>query len=138
MLSAMDSTGTSRSERRSYGIALAAFVAGALVSLLLGVYGAQHDPAFDSIATLGFGSMIEMKVALAAAVGGLAVVQLLTALWLYGKLRIRAPSWLGVGHRTLGGIAVLLSLPVAYHCLWSLGFQAGPATPTRVLVHSIA
>jgi hypothetical protein len=31
-------------------------------------------------------------------------------------------------------MAFLVSLPVAYHCLWSLGFQD---TSTRVLVHSL-
>lgn len=38
-------------------------------------------------------------------------------------------------HRVTGAGAVVLSLPVAYHCLWSLGFQSYDA---RVLVHSIA
>ena len=33
--------------------------------------------------------------------------------------------------------AFLATLPVAYHCLWSLGFNGGHAD-TRVLVHSIA
>ena len=32
---------------------------------------------------------------------------------------------------------MLFSLPVAFHCLWSLGFNGGHAD-TRVLVHSIA
>ncbi len=118
-------------------VPLAALVAGGLVSLLLGVYGSQHEPTFDEITTFGFGSMIEMKVYLAFAVGVLAIGQLVGALWLYGKLGIRAPSWLGIGHRASGLIAILLSLPVAYHCLWSLGFQSGEGTPTRVLVHSV-
>ena len=37
-------------------------------------------------------------------------------------------------HRISGRLAFLISLPVAYHCLWSLGFQD---TTTRVLVHSL-
>jgi hypothetical protein len=37
-------------------------------------------------------------------------------------------------HRISGRLAFLTTLPVAYHCLWSLGFQD---TDTRVLAHSI-
>lgn len=119
-------------------VPLTAFVAGGIVSLLLGVYGTQHQPTFKAITTFGFGSMFEMKVYLASAVGVLAVGQLVGALWLYGKLGIQAPSWLGMAHRASGTLAILISLPVAYHCLWSLGFQSGGPTPTRVLVHSVA
>jgi Family of unknown function (DUF6529) len=119
-------------------VPLTAFVAGGVVSLLLGVYGAQHQPTLRPITTFGFGSMFEMKVYLATVVGVLAVGQVVGALWLYGKLGIRAPSWLGLAHRASGGLAILISLPVAYHCLWALGFQSGGGTSTRVLVHSVA
>ena len=34
----------------------------------------------------------------------------------------------------LGGSIALFTLPVAYHCLWSLGFQDAS---TRVLLHSL-
>lgn len=119
-------------------VPLAAFVAGGTVSLLLGVYGAQHEPTFKPITTFGFRSLFEMKVDLAIAVGILAVLQVVGALWLYGKLGVQAPSWLGKAHRASGAIAIVISLPVAFHCLWSLGFQSGGPTPTRVLVHSVA
>ncbi len=118
-------------------VPLTAFAAGGVVALLLGVYGTQHEPSSEPIETFGFGSMLEMKVYLAVAVGVLAVGQVVGALWLYGKLGIRAPSWLGMAHRLSGGLAILLSLPVAYACLWALGFQSGGDTPTRVVVHSI-
>jgi hypothetical protein len=62
------------------------------------------------------------------------VVQVLSALWLYGKLGVAAPPWLGQVHRISGRIAFIVSLPVAYHCLWSLGFQS---TSARVLAHSV-
>ena len=120
---------------RNPAVPLVAIAAGAGVSVALGVYGRAHDPTFESIATFGFGSMIEMKVWLALAVGVLALGQLVGALWMYGKLGLAAPSWLGTGHRLSGILLVLVSLPVAYHCLWSLGFQT---TDTRVLVHSLA
>jgi hypothetical protein len=82
--------------------------------------------------------MFEMKVVLAIAVGVLALLQVVGALWLYGKLGIEAPSWLGMAHRASGTLAVLISLPVAFHCLWSLGFQSDGGVPNRVLVHSVA
>jgi len=117
-------------------VPLTAFVAGGLVSLLLGVYGSQHKPTFEPITTFGFGSMFQMKVYLTTAVGILAVGQVIGALWLYGKLGIQAPSWLGNAHRATGALAVLISLPVAYHCLWALGYQSDDGT--RVLLHSLA
>lgn len=119
---------------KSPAVPLTAFAAGAAVSVVLGVYGRVHDPTFESITTFGLGSMIEMKVWFATAVGVLALGQLVGALWMYGKLGIPAPSWLGTGHRLSGALAVLVSLPVAYHCLWSLGFQT---TDTRVFLHSL-
>jgi hypothetical protein len=78
-----------------------------------------------------------MKVWLAVACGALALVQLLTALWMYGRLGVAAPPRLGLVHRVLGGLALVVSLPVAYHCLWSLGFESDP-DQTRRFVHSIA
>ena len=128
---------TSPAPTRSVVAPVAAVAAGGLVALLLGVYGTLHDPTFEPIATFGFGSMISMKVYLGLAVGVLAVGQVVGALWLYGRLGVAAPSWLGHGHRAGGLLTILLSLPVAYHCLWSLGFQAGEGTPTRVVVHSV-
>lgn len=122
---------------RNSVVPLAAFAAGSVVSLLIGLYGTQHEPTFRSINTFGFGSMIQMKVWFAIAVGVLAVGQLIGALWIYGRLGIAAPAWLGKAHRAGGTLAILLSLPVAFHCLWSLGFQSGDNVTTRVLVHSI-
>jgi hypothetical protein len=75
-----------------------------------------------------------MKVWFATVALGFAVVQISTALWLYGKLGPAPPAWLGGVHRISGRLAFLFSLPVVYHCLWSLGFQS---TDTRVLLHSI-
>ena len=54
---------------------------------------------------------------------------------MYGKLPLRdGPAWLGPAHRISGRLAFLLSLPVAYHCLYQLAFQD---TTTRVLAHSL-
>jgi hypothetical protein len=107
---------------------------GAAVALALGIYGHVHDPSQELVFTLVFSSTIAMKVWLASVALGLAVVQVVSALWVYGKLPFTAPAWLGVVHRISGRLVFLTSLPVAYHCLWSLGFQD---TDTRVLAHSL-
>jgi hypothetical protein len=107
---------------------------GAAIAVALGVYGRVHTPSQSLVFTLWFSSTVAMKVWLATAVVALAIVQATSALWLYGKLPWRAPPWLGVTHRLSGRLSFLISLPVAYHCLWSFGFQA---TNTRVLVHSV-
>ena len=125
----------SETAQRSNVVPLVAIAAGAVVSVLLGVYGAQHDPTGEEIVDFGFPTLSAMKVYLGLAAGVLAVGQLFGALWLYGKLPMAAPSWLGTGHRIFGFLAIAVSLPVAYHCLWSLGFQDNN---TRVLVHSVA
>lgn len=111
-----------------------ALLGGALLSLLLGVYGAKHEPTTQVITTLGFGNLIEMKVWLAVATGVLGLLQLGGALWMYGRFRVAAPSWVGIAHRACGYLALLVSLPVAYSCLWALGFQYSDA---RVLTHSL-
>jgi hypothetical protein len=121
-------------DRDATRVLLVAVLAGAAVSVALGVYGGQHQPTFEPITTLGFASMIQMKVWLAVVAGVLALGQLVGALWMYGKLGVAAPPWLGTGHRASGYLAILVSLPVAYHCLWSLGFQH---TDARVLAHSL-
>jgi Family of unknown function (DUF6529) len=122
-------TGT---QTRSNSVVLLAVAAGAAVAVVLGVLGA--NPSGKSVHWFGFGSLVQMKVWLAVVVAVLGLSQLFTALWMYGRLGWRAPAHLGTVHRVLGLAAVLVSLPVAYGCLWSLGFQA---TDARVLVHSI-
>ena len=119
----------------SAAFAVGALAVGGLVALVLGIYGSVHEPSGGEITTLGFGSMISMKVWLASAAGVLALGQLLGALVMYRKLGIDPPSWVGTAHRASGVLALLLTVPVAYHCLWSLGFQD---YDTRVLLHSLA
>jgi Family of unknown function (DUF6529) len=108
---------------------------GAVVALSLGIYGSAHTPASDLVITLGFTNTITMKVWLATIAMAFAIVQLLSALWMYGRLPLaKAPAWLGSVHRASGRLAFLISLPVAYHCLYQLGFQHSSA---RVLIHSV-
>jgi hypothetical protein len=122
---------TARTEDRRL---LFALLVGAAVSLTLGVYGHVHDPSQKLSFTLFFSQTISMKVWFATVALFFAVVQVSSALWLYGKVGPRAPEWLGSAHRISGRLAFLFSLPVVYHCLWSLGFQS---TDTRVLLHSV-
>jgi len=113
---------------------LAAAGLGAAIAVGLGVYGRVHDPSQQLVFTLFFSSTIALKVWFATVAVGLAVVQVLLALWIYGRLPWAAPGWAGAAHRISGRLAFLISLPVAYHCLWSLGFQD---TDARVLAHSL-
>lgn len=114
---------------------LTAGAAGALVALSLGIYGTVHEPATDLAITLGFTDTITMKVWLASGAVLLALVQLFSALWMFGRLPLgAAPRWLGSLHRVSGRTAFLLTLPVAYHCLYQLAFQDSTA---RVLAHSL-
>jgi hypothetical protein len=116
---------------------LGLFGAGAAVAVLLGVYGDAHSPTGEKPYSLFFSDTIQLKVWFATVAVVLAVVQIFLAARMYGKVKWpRAePSWLGDVHRLTGTLAFLISLPVAYHCLWSLGFQSGD---TRVLLHSLA
>ena len=113
--------------------------AGAAVAVLLGVYGRVHDPTGESTIALFFSGTLNLKAWFTTAAVLLAVVQVLTALRLYGKVKIpRAfPRWLGDVHRLSGTLALLFSLPVAYHCLWALGFESDAGAPRR-FVHSVA
>ena len=110
---------------------------GALLSVALGVYGKVHTPAARPLETFGFSGMLQMKAWLTTAAAALVVVQLLTALWMWGRLpgAGQAPGWAGPLHRWSGTTAFVLTLPVAFHCLWALGFGTGSA---RVLVHGVA
>jgi Family of unknown function (DUF6529) len=127
---------------KGMAVPLTAFAGGAVVALLLGVFGKVHDPTLNGTTTLGFRTVIAMKVALTTVIGVLVLLQLLGALWMYGKLGIRAPSWVGPAHRASGTIALLLSVFVAYHCLWALGLESGTTkdgykVPLRTVVHGV-
>lgn len=123
-------------------VPLAAFVVGGVVAVLLGVFGSVHDPTLAGTTTLGFGTVIDMKVVLTSVIGVLAVLQVVGALWLYGKLGVQAPPWLGTAHRTTGAVALVLTVFVGYHCLWALGLESGhlpdgEVVPTRTVVHGV-
>ena len=108
---------------------------GALVALTLGVYGHLHNPTGYAINIAGFSSPGAVKSWLATGAFVFALVQVGSALVMYGKVpRVAAPPWIGGLHRWSGRIAFLLAVPVAVHCLYALGFQH---YSTRVLIHSL-
>jgi uncharacterized protein DUF6529 len=109
---------------------------GALVAIALGVYAKAHSPAGRPLFTLGFSGMLQMKAWLTTAVAVLVLVQLGTAMWMWGRLPgvSAAPASIAWVHRWSGAAAFTVSLPVALHCMWALGFGTGSA---RVLVHGI-
>ena len=111
-------------------------LAGAAVAVSLGVYGQVHDPTGESPYRLFFTNTINLKVWFATIAVALALFQAVSALRIFGRLKFprEMPSWYGDAHRLSGTLAFLFSLPVAYHCLWSLGLQS---SDTRVLVHSL-
>jgi uncharacterized protein DUF6529 len=122
--------------RRTLVPLLVAALCGAAVAVTLGVYGRRHDATGRALFTLGFSSTLSMKAWLATIVVALACVQIGLALWMYGKVGRGAPAWVGPIHRLVGTLAFLVSLPVAYHCLWALGFKTS-TSGTRVFVHSV-
>src|SRR6516225_8551716 len=108
---------------------------GALVALTLGIYGRLHHPTGIAINIAGFSSPGYVKSWLATAATVFAIVQVGSALVMYGKVpRVAPPRWIGGLHRWSGRIAFLLAVPVAVHCLYALGFQH---YSTRVLIHSL-
>jgi mono/diheme cytochrome c family protein len=57
-----------------------------------------------------------------------------SAAWIFRKLPWRKPPWMNAAHRWSGRTAFVLTLPVAYHCIFKLGFRDPDG---RVLAHSL-
>jgi hypothetical protein len=116
---------------------LIALGVGAAVAVALGTYGRVHDPTGRSLISLFFTATINLKVWFATAAFGLALFQEASGLVLTGKLGKRSGGRrLSRAHRASGTLAFLLAVPVAYHCLWALGFK--DPVSTRVVVHGLA
>ncbi|MBI4883601.1 MAG: hypothetical protein HY826_06040 [Actinobacteria bacterium] len=126
-------------ERNPKLLFVGAATAGAMVAVLAGVYGRLHDPASETTIKLFFSTTLHLKAWSTTAILVLVLLQLFGALWMYGKLPLgTAPDWVGPMHRISGSLALLLSLPVAYHCLWSLGFDPSHTTyGSRRFWHSL-
>ena len=105
----------------------------AVVSLTAGLL-ADHEPRSKGYFHLVFSDPIHMKAWLATVAVALALFQLFTAAWIFRKLPWSKPAWVNPAHRWSGRLAFVATLPVAYHCIFKLGFE--DAT-TRVLWHSL-
>ncbi|HSK95039.1 MAG TPA: DUF6529 family protein [Euzebyales bacterium] len=112
-------------------------LAGAAVALSLGAYARLHAPARRETLQLAFSGTLPFKAWTTTLILALALFQLLSALRLYGRLRPGrpAPAWLGHAHRLSGTLAFAASLPVAFHCLWSIGLS--PVADARAAAHTI-
>jgi hypothetical protein len=98
---------------------------------------ASVESTYTDIVTSVFSTPIAFKAWFATAAAVLAIVQVLTGARIFGKLqrfvRIPPPRVNRI-HRWSGRLAVLCTLPVAFHCIFILGFQT---TDARVLAHSL-
>jgi hypothetical protein len=114
-------------------------LAAAIIGVGLYVLGTQHTPDYS---TSLFGrtgpDTLSLKSWLATGVLAFAVAQLGLALWMYGRL-----PWVGVAppaispaHRAIGVAAILLTIPIAYHCAFAYGVQT--TLDSRIAVHSVA
>jgi hypothetical protein len=114
----------------------AVLLLGCVVALGLGVYGRGHGHS-RPVFVIGFSGVIQFKVWLASAALLLVLIQVTTALWMWGRLpgAGTAPGWVGPIHRWSGAIAFVLLIPVALNCLLTFGFESASA---RVVLHSIA
>jgi len=118
-----------------WGLAILALVALA-VGGVLAAYALVNPGDRRTLFTLGFSAMLPMKSWLTSAAAALVIVQVLSALAMWGKLPgvTNAPGWVSGLHRWSGTIAFVITVPVAFTCVWSLGFGT---YSTRALVHSI-
>jgi Family of unknown function (DUF6529) len=110
---------------------------GGAAAIALGAYGRLHDPTgVPNLVFVQVSKMLPLKAWLTTIAMLLAVAQTVTALMMWGKIGNpdNTPSWVKPAHRWTGTAAFLVSLPVAYHCLWAVGFQT---TTTRSLLHSL-
>ena len=128
---------TSPPEQRPLWHLFIPLLAGLVVAETLGIVarqlvvepGAYPGPWFR----LFFSDTLHLKAWLALAAAALGVTQLLTAAWIFRKLPWPRPRYVNVVHRWAGRLAFLATIPVAYHCVFKLGFQT---YDTRVAVHS--
>lgn len=106
------------------------------VAVTLYVAGRVRTPNYY-FTLFGSANPIGLKSMLATIALGLAVVQVLLALWIYRKLPFagapRKP--IPITHRVVGFVLFAVTIPIAVHCMIAYGVQLG--TP-RQAVHSIA
>ena len=98
---------------------------------------ASVNSTYTDLMTSVFSTTIAGKAWFATAAVILALVQVLTAARIFGHLQgiIRIPHpYVNRIHRWSGRLAILCTLPVAFHCIFILGFDT---SEPRLIVHSI-
>ncbi|MBO0771963.1 MAG: hypothetical protein J2P35_10950 [Actinobacteria bacterium] len=109
----------------------------AAVAVTAAIYLAGRMIQPDYASSLFGADAFALKSLLATIVLGLAGVQVLLALWIFGRLprADSAPRQVPLAHRLIGFAAFALTVPIALHCLTAYGVQF---TSPRVAVHSVA
>lgn len=111
-------------------------LAGCVVAVALGVYARAHQPVPHPLFLAGFSGALQFKTWFATGALVLVLVQLGTALRMWGRLGSGpAPQWVAIVHRYSGALAFVALVPVAVNCLYSLGFAT---YSLRALAHSVA
>ncbi len=98
---------------------------------------ASVESTYTDLVTAVFSTPIAFKAWFATAAIVLAVVQVATGARIFGKLERFVPvppPRVNRIHRWSGRLAILCTLPVAFHCIFILGFQTSDA---RVFAHSL-
>ncbi len=115
----------------------------ALVSATVGVFASRTvKPTYATpFFQFFFSDVIHMKVWLTTAAIVLACAQLLTAARIYERLHFPPKGRLyNLVHRWSGRTAIVLTLPVAYHCVFLLGYTAirhtDPFQFARTMTHA--
>jgi hypothetical protein len=121
-------------ERRSPRWLAVPIVVFALFALSAGILAREAGGPRGEYFDLFFSDTIHMKAWLASFALACGLFQLFSAAWIYGKLPWRKPGWVNAAHRWSGRLAFVFVLPVAYHCIFQLGFQTGT---TRSYAHSL-
>jgi Mn2+/Fe2+ NRAMP family transporter len=98
---------------------------------------ASVESTYTELVTTVFSTPIAFKAWFASVAAAFGVVQVATGARIFGKLRgfVRVPPpRVNRIHRWSGRLAILFTLPVAFHCIFILGFQTDDA---RVFAHSL-
>jgi len=109
----------------------------ALITLTVGLLARQtvREPYATPFFHPFFADTLQMKAWLVTAALVLACGQLVTAARIYDLLGFPPKGgFYQAVHRWSGRTAIILTLPVAYHCVFMLGF--GTHSP-RILIHSL-